>query len=135
MEFGKSKSIGLVQKKIFLHLQQEKLYFHTFDGTVNHFNCTTTGFFVNLSPGAFNLKELREYDNINILEYFVYKKDAYKLEIEEYNVPKHLQSVQVYRKCTETHLGKRGERILTDAICIDVSFSFRGLFRKIISAV
>ena len=70
---------------------------------------------------------------MDILEHIVYNKDTYKLEIEQYNVPKFLPRVQVYRKRTETHLGKRGERISTDAICIDVPFSFRGLFCKIIS--
>ena len=122
MDFEDSKSFRGVKRKIFTHLQQEKLYFHTFNGSANHFNCTTTGVFVNLYPGAVNVKELCKYVNINILEHFVYNKDAYKSEIEEYNVPKHLPRVQVYRKYTETHLGKRGERMSTNTIFIDIPF-------------
>ena len=52
-----------------------------------------TGFSINLYLGAVNINELRKYVNIDILEHFVYNKDAYKSEIEEYNVPKFLPRV------------------------------------------
>lgn len=46
---------------------------------------STTGLFVNLYPQAVNAEELRESVNLDILEHFVYNKDSYKSEIEQYN--------------------------------------------------
>ena len=135
MDYGESNSFGVVKNKIFKQLEQEKLYFHTYDGTADHFNSTTTGFFVNLYPEAVNIEELREHVNLTILEHYVYNKDKYEWEIEQYNAPEFLPRVQVYRKKTETHLGRKGKRIMTDAICIDVPYPLRALFRKIVTTL
>ena len=82
---------------------------------------------------AVNLEELRESVNMDILEQFVCHKENYKNEIEQYNAPNLLPRVQVYRKQTETHLGRKGKRMLTDVICLDVPYNLRALYRKIIS--
>lgn len=50
MEFGKSKSFRNVKKKIFTHLQRDKMFFHLFEGSVKHFNFVKTGFLVTFTP-------------------------------------------------------------------------------------
>ena len=39
----------------------------------------------------------------------------------------------MYRKRTDNHLDNKGGKVMTDAICIDVSFAYCAIFRKIIS--
>ena len=50
VDYGESKSFGSVKNKIFKQLNSEKLFFYTYDGTAEHFNSTTVGFFVELYP-------------------------------------------------------------------------------------
>lgn len=133
VDYGESKSFGRVKNKIFKHLNSEKLFFYTYDGTGEYFNCTTVGFFVGLYPEAVNLEELRESVNMDILEQFVCHKENYENKIEQYNAPNLLPRVQVYRKQTETHLGRKGKSMFIDAICIDVPYNLRALYQKIIS--
>ena len=132
IDYGESKSFGNVKNKIFKDLTSEKLFFYSYDGTADHFNSTTVGFFVKLYPKAVNLEELRESVNMDILEHFVINKDKYESKIEQYNAPNFLPRVKTYRKQTETHLGRKGERMMTDAICLDVPYPLRALYQKII---